>query len=223
MHAHEKLKMGNQLYEAIEKQELHLYYQIQVDHLNQPLGAEALIRWLHSERGMVPPMHFIPLAEESGLILSIGYWVLDTACAQLKKCQQFTATCDLILAVNVSSKQFRHDDFIVQVREIVQCHEINPALLKLEITEGLLLKNIEDVIVTMNVLKALGVQFSLDDFGTGYSCLQYLKRLPFNQLKIDQSSVRHIDTDSSDKAIVRIIIAMAQNLDLDVIAEGVET
>ncbi len=223
LHAHEKLKMENQLHEAIEKQELQLYYQIQVDHLNQPMGAEALIRWLHLERGLVPPMHFIPLAEESGLIQSIGYWVLDKACAQLKIWQQSAATRGLILAVNVSPKQFRQDDFIMQVREIVQRHQINPALLKLEITEGLLLKNVEDVITTMTELKELGVQFSLDDFGTGYSCLQYLKRLPLNQLKIDQSFVRDLATDSSDQAIVRTIIAMAQNLDLDVIAEGVET
>ena len=223
LHAHEKLKMENQLYEAIEKQELHLYYQIQVDNLYQPLGAEALIRWLHPERGLVPPMQFIPLAEESGLILSIGYWVLDTACAQLKAWQNSALTRDLILSVNVSPKQFRQDDFIAQVREVVQRHAINPALLKLEITESLLLKNVEAVIATMTALKALGVQFSLDDFGTGYSCLQYLKRLPLNQLKIDQSFVRDIATDSSDKAIVRTIIAMAQNLNLDVIAEGVET
>lgn len=223
LHAHEKLKMENQLYEAIEKQELHLYYQIQVDNLNRPLGAEALIRWLHPERGLVPPMQFISLAEESGLILTIGYWVLDTACAQLKAWQNAELTHNLVLAVNVSPKQFRQDDFIAQVREIVQRHAINPARLKLEITESLLLKNVEDVIVTMNALKELGVQFSLDDFGTGYSCLQYLKRLPLNQLKIDQSFVKDIATDSSDKAIVRTIIAMAENLGLDVIAEGVET
>lgn len=223
LHAHEKLKMENQLYEAIEKQELHLYYQIQVDNLYHPLGAEALVRWLHPERGLMPPIRFIPLAEESGLILSIGYWVLDTACAQLKAWQNCAITRNLILAVNVSTKQFRQDDFAAQVREIVLRHAINPELLKLEITESLLLKNVESVIATMNALKALGVQFSLDDFGTGYSCLQYLKRLPLNQLKIDQSFVRDITTDSSDKAIVNTIIAMAQNLNLDVIAEGVET
>lgn len=223
LHAHEKLKMENQLYEAIEKQELQLYYQIQVDNLYQPLGAEALVRWLHPERGQVPPMQFIPLAEESGLILSIGYWVLDTACAQLKAWQNATLTRDLILAVNVSPKQFCQNDFISQVRDVVQRHAINPALLKLEITESLMLINIEAVIATMTSLKALGVQFSLDDFGTGYSCLQYLKRLPLDQLKIDYSFVRDIATDSSDKAIISTIIAMAQNLNLDVIAEGVET
>ncbi|MDP3878481.1 MAG: EAL domain-containing protein [Methylobacter sp.] len=223
LHAHEKLKMENQLYEAIEKQELQLYYQIQVDHLYRPLGAEALIRWLHPERGMVSPLQFIPLAEQSGLILSIGYWVLDSACAQLKAWQACAATGHLVLAVNVSPRQFRQDDFVERVLEIVQRHGIDPTLLKLEITESLLLKNVEAVIATMNTLKALGVRFSLDDFGTGYSCLQYLKRLPLNQLKIDQSFVRDIATDNSDRAIVRTIIAMAKNLELNVIAEGVET
>lgn len=223
LHAHDKLEMENELYEALEKQELRLYYQIQVDGMARPVGAEALIRWLHPERGLVSPMQFIPLAEESGLILPIGYWVLDTACAQLKAWQHDARTRDLILAVNVSAIQFRQVQFVAHVREVLQRHAINPALLKLEITESLLLKKVEDVITTMNELKALGVQFSLDDFGTGYSSLQYLKRLPLYQLKIDQSFVRELTTDKSDITIVRTIIAMAQNLGLDVIAEGVET
>ncbi len=221
--AHEKLKMESQLYEAIGKQELHLYYQLQVDDQDRPLGAEALIRWLHPERGMVSPVQFIPLIEETGLILTIGYWVLDTACAQIEAWQHDANTRELILAVNVSARQFRQFDFVEQVREMLQRHAINPARLKLEITESLLVKNIEDVIATMSALKMLGVCFSLDDFGTGYSCLQYLKRLPLNQLKIDQSFVRDLVTDNSDQAIVRTIIAMAKNLNLDVIAEGVET
>ena len=221
--AHEKLKMESQLYEAIEKQELRLYYQIQVDDMNRPLGAEALIRWLHPERGLVGPMQFIPLIEQSGLIVPIGHWVLETACAQLKAWQHDARTRALVLAVNVSAKQFCQPDFVEQMQKLVQHHAINPALLKLEITESLLLKNIQDVIEIMSALKTLGVRFSLDDFGTGYSCLQYLKRLPLNQLKIDQSFVRDLVNDSSDKAIVRTIIAMAQNLNLEVIAEGVET
>jgi diguanylate cyclase (GGDEF)-like protein/PAS domain S-box-containing protein len=221
--AHEKLKMESQLYEAIEKQELSLFYQIQVDEKNRPLGAEALIRWQHPERGQVGPMQFIPLIEESGLIVPIGQWVLDTDCAQLKAWQRNPRTCDLVLAVNVSARQFRQPDFVLQMREVVQRHEINPALLKLEITESLLLKDIEDVIAIISALKILGVRFSLDDFGTGYSCLQYLKRLPLDQLKIDQSFVRDLVDDSNDRSIVRTIIAMAQNLNLDVIAEGVET
>jgi EAL domain-containing protein (putative c-di-GMP-specific phosphodiesterase class I) len=222
-HAHEKLKMENELYVALERQELHLYYQIQVDARSRPVGAEALIRWLHPERGVVSPKEFIPLAEESGLILPIGYWVLDSACAQLKAWQGGARTRDLVLAVNLSARQFRQVHFVAQVQELVLRHGINPALLKLEITESLLLRNVEDVIATMHELKTLGVQFSLDDFGTGYSCLQYLKQLPLNQLKIDQSFIRDLSTDSSDKAIVRTIIAMAKNLNLDVIAEGVET
>lgn len=221
--AHEKLKMESQLYEAIEKKELLLHYQIQVDDMRRPLGAEALIRWLHPERGMVGPLQFIPLVEESGLIVPIGHWVLDTACAQLKAWQGGARTVDLVLAVNVSARQFRQPDFVDHIREVVQRHGIDPALLKLEITESLLLKDIRDVIAIMSALKTLGVGFSLDDFGTGYSCLQYLKRLPLNQIKIDQSFVRDLATDNSDKAIVRTIIAMAQNLNLDVIAEGVET
>jgi EAL domain-containing protein (putative c-di-GMP-specific phosphodiesterase class I) len=222
-HVHEKLKMENELYVALERQELRLYYQIQVDGMNRPVGAEALIRWQHPERGLVSPIQFIPLAEESGLILPIGYWVLDTACAQLREWQHDARTRDLLLAVNVSAKQFCQVPFVAQLQEIMQRHAINPALLKLEITESILLKNVEDVISTMNELKAVGVQFSLDDFGTGYSCLQYIKRLPLYQLKIDQSFVRELSTDKSDKAIVRTIIALAQNLGLDVIAEGVET
>ena len=223
LHAHEKLKMESQLYEAIEKQELHLHYQIQVDDKYRPLGAEALIRWLHPERGLVSPVQFIPLVEDSGLILPIGHWVLDTACAQLKAWQHNALTRDLILAVNVSARQFRQPDFVDKVREIIQRHTINPKLLKLEITESLLLKNIDNVIATMTALRKLDVAISLDDFGTGYSCLQYLKCLPLNQLKIDQSFVRDLATDNNDKAIVRTIIALAQNLNLDVIAEGVET
>ncbi len=222
-HAHEKLKMENELYEALEKQELRLYYQIQVDGMARLVGAEALIRWLHPEHGLVSPMQFIPLAEESGLILPIGYWVLETACAQLKTWENDALTRDLILSVNLSAKQFRQVDFAAHVQDVVQRHAINPARLVLEITESLLLKNIENVIATMNELRAIGVQFSLDDFGTGYSCLQYLKRLPLYQLKIDKSFVRELTTDKNDQAIVGTIIAMAQNLGLDVIAEGVET
>lgn len=222
LHAHEKLAMENQLHNAIEKQQLHLYYQIQVDQLHRPLGAEALIRWIHPERGMVSPGQFIPLAEESDLILAMGSWVLETACAQLKKWQQSALTRDLVLAVNISPKQFRQHDFVAQIIELIRHYDIDPTKLKLELTESILLKNIEETITVMNTMQKIGIQFSLDDFGTGYSSLQYLKRLPLNQLKIDQSFVRDIGTDPSDKAIVRTIIGMTQNLNLDVIAEGVE-
>jgi EAL domain-containing protein (putative c-di-GMP-specific phosphodiesterase class I) len=149
--------------------------------------------------------------------------VLETACAQIKLWEQDALTRDLVLAVNVSAKQFRQADFVVQVKDAVQRHTINPNMLKLELTESMLLINIDDTIATMNELKGLGIQFSLDDFGTGYSSLQYLKRLPLDQLKVDKSFVRDIATDSNDNAIVRTIIAMAHSLDIDVIAEGVET
>jgi diguanylate cyclase (GGDEF)-like protein len=212
-----------ELHKALESNQFHLYYQVQMDSSNRPLGAEALIRWLHPERGLVSPAQFIPLAEENGLILTMGLWVLETACTQLKAWEQDTLTRDLILAVNVSAKQFHRVDFVAQVQFLMKRHAINPMLLKLELTESMLQENIEDTIATMNALKENGVLFSLDDFGTGYSSLQYLKRLPLDQLKIDQSFVRDLATDSSDKAIVRTIIAMAQSLNLDVIAEGVET
>ena len=208
---------------ALAKHEFQLYYQIQVDSSHRPLGAEALIRWMHPERGLVPPVQFIPLAEETGLILPIGQWVLETACTQLKKWQQGDLTRDLVLAVNVSAKQFRQVHFVAQVQAVVQRHAINPALLKLELTESLLLDDVEDTIATMNALSGIGVQFSLDDFGTGYSSLQYIKQLPLHQLKIDQSFVQDIVFDSSDKAIVRTIIAMAHSMSFNVIAEGVET
>ena len=208
---------------AIEQQQFQLYYQIQMDNHNHPLGAEALIRWIHPERGAVSPVQFIPLAEETGLIVPIGQWVLETACAQLKLWQQEALTSELVLSVNVSVKQFRQTNFVDQVREAVQRHTIFANLLKLELTESMLLENIDDIIATMTGLKEIGVQIALDDFGTGYSSLQYLKRLPIDQLKIDQSFVRDIAVDYSDKVIVRTIIAMAYSLNLDVIAEGVET
>jgi diguanylate cyclase (GGDEF)-like protein/PAS domain S-box-containing protein len=218
-----RVSLESELRKALENQQFHLYYQIQVDSSHRSLGAEALIRWIHPLRGMVSPAQFIPLAEETGLILSIGQWVLETACTQLKAWEQDALTRDLVLAVNVSAKQFRQADFVAQVQAAMQHHAINPMLLKLELTEGMLLENIEDTIATMNALKEIGVQFSLDDFGTGYSSLQYLKRLPLDQLKIDQPFVRDIAANSSDITIVRTIIAMARSLDMDVIAEGVET
>ena len=215
--------LEGELRNAIENQQFRLYYQIQTDSSRLPFGAEALIRWVHPERGLVSPDQFIRLAEETGLILPIGHWVLETACAQVKVWEQDALTRDLILSVNVSAKQFHQADFVVQVQAVVSLHAINPNLLKLELTESMLLENIEDTIATMHVLKKIGIRLSLDDFGTGYSSLQYLKRLPLDQLKIDQSFVRDIVEDSSDRAIVRTIIAMAQSLNLNVIAEGVET
>ncbi len=215
--------LEGELRQAIEKQQFQLYYQIQVDNWGRPVGAEALIRWMHPERGLVPPLQFIPLAEETGLILPIGLWVLETACAQLRAWQQEALTRDLGLAVNMSARQFCQADFVAQIQSLVQRHGINPGRLKLELTEGMLLEDIEKTIATMRTLKEIGIQFSLDDFGTGYSSLQYLKQLPLSQIKIDQSFVRDIVVDPGDSEIVSTIIAMARNLTLDSIAEGVET
>lgn len=215
--------LESELHKALEDQQFHLYFQIQVDSSRRSLGAEALIRWIHPGRGIVPPAQFIPLAEETGLILPIGQWVLETACAQLKAWAINEMTRNLVLAVNISARQFHQPDFVAQVSAAIQLNSINPNLLKLELTESLLLEDTEDIVATMNALKATGVQLSLDDFGTGYSSLQYLKLLPLNQLKIDQSFVRDITTDSNDAAIVQTIIAMAELLGLDAIAEGVET
>jgi len=219
----ERSTLENELRNAVEYHQFFLYYQIQVDQNLQPFGAEALIRWVHPERDLVSPAEFIPIAEETGLILPIGKWVLETACVQLSKWQLDAKTRHLIMSVNVSAKQFRQPDFAVQVQSIVQRHGIDPTKLKLELTESILHENMESTVDTMNAINALGVLFSLDDFGTGYSSLQYLKKLPLHQLKIDQSFVRDLAVDSSDKAIVHTIVAMAQSLDMDVIAEGVET
>jgi diguanylate cyclase (GGDEF)-like protein/PAS domain S-box-containing protein len=213
----------NELRQALTEQQFKLHYHIQVDNFGQPLGAEALIRWIHPERGMVSPAQFIPIAEETGMILPIGLWVLETACAQIREWEDDAFRKNLVICVNVSAMQFHQVDFVAQVHAAIERHAINPRRLKLELTESMLVDDIDIIIVTMNALKAIGVQLSLDDFGTGYSSLQYLKRLPLDQLKIDQSFVRDIATDSSDKAIVRTIIAMARSLELDVIAEGVET
>ena len=218
-----RVSLGNELRRALENRQFQLHYQIQVNSSYHPIGAEALIRWLHPEQGLVSPALFIPLAEETGLIVPIGQWVIETACAQISAWQKDPLTRDLVLAVNVSAKQFLQAGFAAHVLAAVHQHAIDPTLLKLELTEGMLLDNIQDTIATMNILAELGIQFSLDDFGTGYSSLQYLKRLPLDQIKIDQSFVRDITTDASDKAIVITIIAIAHSLGLEVIAEGVET
>ena len=219
----ERAALEANLHHALEKQQFLLHYQIQVDSLHRPLGAEVLLRWEHPERGLVSPMQFIPLTEETGLIVPIGLWVLQTACAQLNAWQHDALTRDLTLAVNVSARQFRQADFVAQVQRILVESGAKPALLKLELTESTVLTNVEDTISKMRELKLLGVSFSMDDFGTGYSSLQYLKRLPLDQIKIDQSFVRDIASNPNDAAIVQTIIAMTGALGLNVIAEGVET
>lgn len=218
-----RFSLEGELRKALENQEFVLHYQVQVDSSNRPLGAEVLIRWIHPLRGMVSPAQFIPLAEDTGLIIPIGTWVLETACAQIKLWEQVALTRDLVLAVNVSARQFRQTDFVAQVQAVVQRHGINPARLKLELTESMLVEDVEQIISTMNTLNDIGIQFSMDDFGTGYSSLQYLKRLPLDQLKIDISFVSEMGIAEGANTIVRTIIAMAHSLKLDVIAEGVET
>ena len=211
------------LREGVHKEQFILYYQPQVDAQGRLTGAEALLRWQHPLRGLVPPAEFIPLAEETGLIMPLGHWVLEQACAQLVAWATDPDMAHLTLAVNVSARQFRHPDFVDQTLAILDHTGANPQKLKLELTESLLLDDVEDIIAKMSALKAEGVSFSLDDFGTGYSSLSYLKRLPLFQLKIDQSFVRDVLTDSNDAAIARTIVALAQSLGLAVIAEGVET
>ncbi|NEX23529.1 EAL domain-containing protein [Thiorhodococcus mannitoliphagus] len=219
----ERMAMEKALRQALEEGELCLFYQPQHDRAGRCIGAEALLRWRRPGQGLVSPMTFIPLAEETGLILPIGRWVLDTACAQLKTWAADPATRDLQLAVNVSARQFHQPDFLGQVRESLLHSGADPTRLKLELTESIVLENVEAVIERMQALKALGVSFSLDDFGTGYSSLSYLKRLLLDQLKIDKSFVQDLTTDPNDAAIVEAILAMSRSLGLQVVAEGVET
>ena len=208
---------------GLQRDELLLHYQPLVDSYNTIVGYEALLRWRHPGRGMVAPGEFITMAEQTGLILPIGQWVLRTACRQLVAWAPQPATARLSLAVNVSARQFRQGDFVAQVQAVLDETGADPQRLKLEITESVLISDVEDAIRKMGALREIGVRFALDDFGTGYSSLSYLKRLPLDQVKIDQGFVRDILTDPNDAAIVRTILALARSLDLQAVAEGVET
>ncbi len=219
----ERARVENDLREALRQQHFILYYQPQLDGSGRITGAESLVRWQHPEQGVVPPGHFIPLAEETGLILPLGAWVLESACQQLARWGLDPARKALRLAVNVSAAQLHQADFVEHVVALLEQAGANPHRLKLELTESRLLDDIEDSIDKMRRLSALGVGFSLDDFGTGYSSLAYLKRLPLEELKIDRSFVRDILTDPNDAAIARTVVALADSLGLSVIAEGVET
>ncbi len=203
--------------------EFHLQFQPQVGEDRQILGVEALLRWTHPERGQISPADFIPLAEEEGLIVPIGEWVLRTACAQLERWSHDPATAHLTMAVNVSAIQFRQDDFVRQVISIVNSSGARPSRLKLELTESALAEDWTRVIAKMEALRAESITWSLDDFGTGYSSLSSLKRFPFDQIKIDQSFVRDLIADPRNMAIVKTIVDLARSLDLNIIAEGVET
>jgi|GEM_PF-2823124 len=207
---------------ALAQQQFRLYYQ-PVFRGDTVRGAEVLLRWAHLEQGMVPPAEFIPLAEETGLIVSLGLWVLEGACQCLVRWAAQPALADLVLSVNVSPRQFRQADFVPQVLRVLHATGANPARIKLEITESLLVDNVDDVVEKMHQLIARGVQFSLDDFGTGYSSLAYLKRMPLSEIKIDHTFVRDLLVDPSDAITVRTILALGQSMGLAVVAEGVET
>jgi diguanylate cyclase (GGDEF)-like protein/PAS domain S-box-containing protein len=215
--------MENDLHHAIAQNQLHLFYQMQVDINHRPIGAEALLRWFHPERGLVLPSVFIPIAEESTLILEIGHWVMNAACKQLALWAKNKQTRNLTLAVNVSAKQFAIPSFVESVADVLNAHQVNPSLLKLELTESVMLEDMAATVKKMHALKALGVSLAIDDFGIGYSSLSYLKQLPLDQLKIDQSFVQGITKDGSDAMLVQTIIDLATNFRLNVIAEGVET
>ncbi|QFY44463.1 EAL domain-containing protein [Candidatus Methylospira mobilis] len=207
------------LRQAVRGLQLTLLYQNQVDEDGRLIGVEALLRWQHPLLGEVPPMEFIPLAEETGFILDIGKWVLEAACAQLMRWSRKPETQRLSVAVNVSVRQFYQPGFVDQVRGIAAQYAIDPALLKLELTESIVLQNVEEAIAE---LKVLGVTLSMDDFGTGYSSLSYLKQLPFDQVKIDKSFVQGIGYNSNDIFIVSTVITLGRLLGMSVIAEGVE-
>ncbi|HEY4696556.1 MAG TPA: EAL domain-containing protein [Gallionella sp.] len=218
-----RAKLEADLHHALSQRQFKLFFQIQVNAVNHPIGAEALLRWLHPERGLVSPLQFIPLAEDTGLILPIGQWVLETACAQIKAWETNPLACELQLAVNVSARQFHQPDFVEQIRATLKKTGADPARLKLELTESVVLGNIDNAVAKMHELKGIGVHFSMDDFGTGYSSLSYLTQLPLDQLKIDQSFVRNIGIKPTDAVIVQTIIGMGNSLGMEVIAEGVET
>ena len=218
-----RVQIETDLRRGLAQQEFLLHFQPQIDATGRVLGAESLVRWLRPETGLVPPGLFIPQAEANGLIVPIGRQVLGLACRQLAAWAHDSLTRDLHLAVNVSAHQFHHADFVSDVMAALNNSGADPRKLELELTESLLLANVDDTVAKMAVLREAGVRFALDDFGTGYSSLSYLKRLPLDQLKIDQSFVRDILTDSNDAAITLTIVNLARSLGLDVIAEGVET
>ncbi len=220
--ADQRLILEKEMRQALSNSEFKLYYQPQVDRHGNVISAEALIRWLHPQKGMISPAVFIPVAEETQLILPIGEWVLHEACRQITQWERNGSDIDHV-AINVSSRQFRQPDFIDQVKFALDDAGINGNRLMIELTEGVVIDNIEDTINKMQALKKMGIDVSIDDFGTGYSSLSYLKKLPISQLKIDQSFIRDIATDPNDAIIVETIINMAKNLGLNVIAEGVET
>jgi EAL domain-containing protein (putative c-di-GMP-specific phosphodiesterase class I) len=222
--ADQRLQLEKELRAAIHNSELVLYYQPQFNNQGELVGAEALMRWSHPKRGIVEPRDFIALAEETNLIQPMGVWVMKTAVKQyVEWLDGGLFTGREYIAINVSPRQIQQDDFVSDIADVLDEYAVSPRCLKLELTESVLLDDLHDVVEKMNQLKELGVSFSMDDFGTGFSSLSYLKRLPFDQIKIDKTFIRDVSHDLNDAAIVETIIAMAEHLRLDVIAEGVET
>ncbi len=220
-------QLEKELRKALDAKQFSLNFQPLYDSNNKIINAEALLRWHHPERGWISPAEFIPLAEETGLIVSLGDWVLRETCRQLKAWET-TAADNMhfslpLVAVNVSPKQFRQPEFVTQISAILDEYKISPNRLELELTEGIVIADVDDTINKMNALQSLGIHIAIDDFGTGYSSLAYLKRLPIDVLKIDQSFVRDIEVDKDNSVIVETIISMARHLGLNITAEGVET
>jgi diguanylate cyclase (GGDEF)-like protein/PAS domain S-box-containing protein len=218
-----RAELEKDLRAALRLQQLELYYQMQVDEGGSIIGAEALIRWKHPQRGMVPPVQFIPLAEELGIILPIGDWVIEQACAQLKAWEMNPVMRKMRISVNVSPRQLSQPYFVEQVKDAIQKSGIRASQLKLELTESFILNDVEEAIEKMQELRSIGICFAMDDFGTGYSSLAYLTRLPLEQLKIDRSFVLNIPHDKNSNVMVRTIINIANNFGMEVVAEGVET
>jgi EAL domain-containing protein (putative c-di-GMP-specific phosphodiesterase class I) len=221
--AFKQLLMENSLRRALDREEFVVYYQPQYDIKTQTLvGAEALVRWKHPDLGLVFPTEFIGLAEETGLIVPIGEWVIRTVCARNKQWQD--AGCEKVcIAVNLSARQFQQRNLVASIAQILQETGLDPKWLGLEITESIAMKNADFTISALNEIKKMKIKLSMDDFGTGYSSLSYLKRFPLETLKIDRSFVRDITTDPNDAAIVNAVVALAHSLKLSVVAEGVET
>ncbi len=218
----QRAKFESALRQAINNEQLKLFYQPQVDDKKQMIGVEALIRWYHPELGLILPVQFIPLAEETDIILIIGRWVLETACAQLKAWRNLPLARNLSIAVNVSAKQFYQPGFVDEMREIMMRYAIEPGQLKLELTESMVLKEIDTAIAKMLELKSFGIVLAMDDFGTGYSSLSYLKNLPFDQIKIDKSFMENIMENNNDAYIIHSVITLGKLMEIAVIAEGVE-
>ncbi len=219
--AKQRFTIECELHQAIFNNELRVYLQPQVDAAGNTVGAEALVRWQHPQRGLVPPDAFIPIAEESNLIIELSTWVFNEVCRFLAS--EEMATSIIRIAVNISPRHFRQPDFVEQIKQGLSLSGADPTHLTLEVTEGMVIDNINDVIAKMSELSLMGIHFSMDDFGTGYSSLSYLKRLPFHELKIDKSFVQDITNDPNDAALVETILAVAQHMHLKVVAEGVET